>query len=162
MGSFDALTGKPGCPAVGVGEFALSEQPETTCSGAPSILARDSLTVTRVRNGTVSSFLLNVLDSNNNLIPEFTSIPLRTGEPVPLTNLTVDITGPNPRYSLVLVNMTGTPVVDLLFKYIGPGPTLCFKAVSPASVSETTVPFLVSIGGNGTTGLNTSVDVVKC
>lgn len=121
IGSFDALTGKAGCPSLGRSELALTEKPQSTCSGKSTIVGRDSLTIARIVNGTASSFLLSVLTANGDLIPGFIGLPMTLGQPLSLANLTMDLTGPDPRYSLVFVNATGNPTVQMVLRYFGPG-----------------------------------------
>lgn len=165
MKAIDGSTGAEGCPATVKSETGLSSKPTTSCSGRETISYRDSLTVSNVRNGTIGDALLTVLDTNGIPLDGWTAIPMAIDSPLSLRNLTTAMTGPDPTFSMSYVNVTGSPMVDLTLKYVGPGPELCLQASSPVSGGQATTPLLASISNNGTTqavGFDSTVDVVPC
>lgn len=151
MGSFDALSGKAGCPSASVSETTLSDKPVSTCSGKASIVRRETLKATNVFNGTIGSFILSVYKADGSPVEDWVGRPMERDVPLDISNLTLAITGEDPKFSLAYVNVTGSPTVTLQLTYVGPGPELCFDAVTSSPAASPTVPFTISGGRNTTT-----------
>ena len=106
--------------------MSIADVGGTTCSGKPYMSTRTALTVTKVSNGTIGSFLLTVMDTDGTPIPGWIGLPMTAGVPLSLVNLTTNLTGATPQYSLLYLNATGSPNVEMSLTYGGPGPELCF------------------------------------
>ena len=79
-------------------------------------------------------------------------------------NLTDAVAGTSPRFVVSYGNVTGSPQSTMSLAYGGPGPELCFKAISNSTAGNPTSPFTATINGNSTTAtsMDTSLNVINC
>ena len=155
IGSFDTL-GRAGC-AIGPATAAFQAEavvPRTACTGAGTVRAWRSLTMTSPATGftaatvTVRTAAGAVVTSGGTT---WSRVPITVNTPLDLAALAVADTGENPSFTLQLAGRTNTETVKAKLTAMGDAPQLCLtmRAQELCPTAAQFAPAPTSVTGSG-------------